>query len=87
MIKAVVGAGGKTSLIKKLAQEYADQGCKVLITTSTHMFIEHDTLLTNDAKEIIRSWNEKSVVMAGRQERNKIIKARYKTSFFCFEIY
>lgn len=33
-----VGAGGKTTLIRRIAQEAGDQGLKVLVTTTTHMF-------------------------------------------------
>ena len=39
MIIAVVGSGGKTTLIKKLAEQYRAQGKKVFVTTTTHMFI------------------------------------------------
>ncbi len=72
MIKAIVGAGGKTSLLKKCAKEYRDQGFKVFVTTSTHMFIEEDTLLTDDADEIIRMLEEKHYAMAGTPFKNKI---------------
>lgn len=37
---SVVGAGGKTTTIRRLAQEYADAGWKVAVTTTTHMQIE-----------------------------------------------
>lgn len=72
MIQAVVGAGGKTSLIKKYARAYRAQGKKVFVTTSTHMFIEEDTLLTDDAHEIIGELEEKGYVMAGIPEGQKI---------------
>lgn len=72
MIFAVVGAGGKTSLIKKLAQKYALEGKKVFITTSTHMFIEKETLLSDDPKEIIEYMDKNKIVMAGIKDHNKI---------------
>ncbi len=65
MILAVVGAGGKTSLIKRYAKKYLAQGLKVFVTTSTHMFVESDTLLTDDADAIIRELEQKHYVMAG----------------------
>ena len=65
MIIAVVGSGGKTTLIKKLAAQYRGEGKKVLITPSTHMFVEADTLLTDDADTIIRALKETGFVMAG----------------------
>lgn len=72
MIRAVVGAGGKTSYIKKCAKEYLEQGLKVFVTTSTHMFIEEDTLLTDDAEVIIRELEEKRYAMAGIEHGIKI---------------
>ncbi len=72
MIIAVVGSGGKTTLIKKLAEQYRDQGKSVLITTTTHMFIEEDTLLTDDADTILQALKEKGWVMAGIPEGDKI---------------
>lgn len=65
MITAVVGAGGKTTLIHRLAEAYRAEGKKVFVTTTTHMFSEPDTLLTDDAKEIIRQLEETGYVMAG----------------------
>lgn len=72
MVISVVGAGGKTTLIKKLASYYASKGKKVFITTSTHMFIEEDTLLSDDPNEIIEHLNNHQIVMAGVKENNKI---------------
>lgn len=72
MIIAYVGSGGKTSLIKKHAEEYRLQGKTVLITTTTHMYIEEDTLLTDDADVILRGLREKGCVMAGIPEGEKI---------------
>lgn len=65
MIRAVVGAGGKTGLIKSLARQYRQSGKKVFVTTSTHMFAEKDTLLTDDADLIIRQLEENGYAMAG----------------------
>ncbi|MDD7738600.1 MAG: selenium cofactor biosynthesis protein YqeC [Fusicatenibacter sp.] len=72
MIKAVVGSGGKTTLIRNWAKAYVETGRKVFVTTSTHMMIEEDTLLTEDADEIIGELEEKHYVMAGVQEKEKI---------------
>ena len=65
MIISVVGSGGKTTLIKNLAKQYRGEGKTVLVTTSTHMFIEEDTLLTDDAAVIIRALQENGYAMAG----------------------
>ena len=72
MIIALVGSGGKTTLLKKMAADFRSQGKTVLVTTTTHMFIEADTLLTDDANEIIRVLRETGYVMAGIPEGEKI---------------
>ena len=72
MIIAVVGSGGKTTLIKKLASRYRSEGKTVLITTTTHMFVEEDTLLTDDADAIARVLKDTGYVMAGIPDGEKI---------------
>lgn len=72
MVKAFVGAGGKTTLIRQEAKKYLEQGCKVCVTTSTHMYIEENTLLTDCADEIIRELKEKHYAMAGIADGTKI---------------
>ena len=72
MIRAIVGAGGKTSLIRKMANEYRAQGRKVFVTTSTHMFVEEDTLVTENADEIINKLETTGYVMAGADCGKKI---------------
>ena len=72
MIIAVVGSGGKTTLIKKLAETYRAEGKSVLVTTTTHMFIEEDTLLTDDADTILRALTETGYAMAGLPAGAKI---------------
>lgn len=72
MVIAVVGAGGKTTLIKKLAQKYRADGKKVFVTTSTHMFIEENTLVTDDADVILQELAHKKYVMAGSMDGVKI---------------
>ena len=72
MVRAFVGSGGKTTLIKRQARQYRAEGKRVFVTTSTHMFIEEDTLLTDDAEGILRELNRKGWVMAGLPEGKKI---------------
>ena len=72
MIIAVVGSGGKTTLIKQLAKRYRSSGNRVLVTTSTHMFVEEDTLLTDDPDEIISALKETGYVMVGNPDGIKI---------------
>lgn len=72
MIKAFVGAGGKTTLIHRQAEQYRGTGKTVFVTTSTHMFIEPDTLLTDDPEEIIHQLHRTGYAMAGIPEGEKI---------------
>ena len=58
MIICVVGSGGKTTLIKNLARQYRAEGKTVFVTTSTHLRIEADTLLTDDPEVILRALRE-----------------------------
>ncbi len=62
---AVVGAGGKTSVIFRLAKELEALGKRVIITTTTHMFREPGALAAS-AEEVRRLMEQNSVVMAGR---------------------
>ena len=72
MIIAFVGSGGKTTLLKKMAADFRKDGKSVLVTATTHMFIEPETLLTDDPEEIIRELKEKGYAMAGVPEGEKI---------------
>ena len=72
MIIAVVGSGGKTTLVHKLAAQYRAEGKTVFVTTTTHMFVEEATLLTDDADKIIHALQETGYAMAGIREGNKI---------------
>ena len=72
MVIAYVGSGGKTTLIRRHAEELRRQGMKVLVTTTTHMYIEEDTLLTSDAQEIIRELDRRGYAMAGTACGEKI---------------
>ena len=79
MIISVVGSGGKTTLIKKLAARYRSEGKTVLITTTTHMLIEKDTLLTDDAGVIMQALKETGCVMAGIPDGEKFKALSRKT--------
>ena len=72
MILAFVGSGGKTTLIKQMAEQFRRQGKSVLITTTTHMLIEPDTLLTDDDAVIRKALNQKGFAMAGIPDGEKI---------------
>ena len=73
MIIAVVGSGGKTSLIHEMAESFRAEGKSVFVTTTTRMFTEKDTLCTDDSSLIISKLKETGYVMAGLSEGEKII--------------
>ena len=72
MIRAFVGAGGKTTLIHEQAAAFRAEGKRVFVTTSTHMFIEPDTVLSDDSEVILAQLNRTGYVMAGIPEGEKI---------------
>lgn len=72
MVISIVGSGGKTTLLKRLAQEYQDQGKSVFVTTTTHMYTEEDTLLTDDPQVIIHTLQQTGYAMAGLPTGEKI---------------
>lgn len=72
MIRAFVGAGGKTTLIHEQAAAFRAEGKRVFVTTSTHMFIEPDTVLSDDPDIILEELNRVGYVMAGLPEGQKI---------------
>lgn len=52
MIISIIGSGGKTTRMKELLFKYKEEGKTVLMTTSTHMRIEEDTLVDPTYEEI-----------------------------------
>ena len=72
MIRAFVGAGGKTTLIHEQAAAFRAEGKQVFVTTSTHMFIEPDTVLSDDPAIILAELTRTGYVMAGIPEGEKI---------------
>ena len=79
MIYAFVGAGGKTTLLKNTAETFRRDGKTVLITPSTHMFVEPDALVTDDADTIIRVLQEIGYAMAGLSDGVKLCPLSKKT--------
>lgn len=64
-ITAVVGGGGKTTLIHTLAEELADRG-RVLITTTTHIRPPTcETLLSPEAGQIAKAFAHTRIVAVG----------------------
>ncbi len=73
-IISVIGAGGKTTLIHRLADEYRKQNKRVLICTTTHMFLESDTDISCNAEQIIARLEKRGICMAGKQDQENTDK-------------
>ena len=67
---AVVGGGGNTSLIYRLADELLDRGKKVIITTTTHMAGESELPFARggDAVEVKEMLDREGYVIAAEYE-------------------
>lgn len=72
MTYAIVGAGGKTGLLKEMAAQFRQEGKSVFVTTTTRMFIEEDTLLTSDTAVIRDALRKNGYAFAGIPDGPKI---------------
>ena len=71
-IISIVGAGGKTTLVHKLAEEYRRKGQSVLVTTTTHMYVEADTDLSCDFFAVKDKILKNGYCMAGTPVRSGV---------------
>lgn len=63
---AVIGAGGKTTLIHHLAKELASSNKKVIITTTTHMFLPKEYGVLEENKNLLLTQLSKTnIAVAG----------------------
>lgn len=62
-IIAFCGAGGKTSSIHAIRDYYLEKNKKVLVTTTTHMFLEEGCV--SDIEEIIKKLDRENYAFAG----------------------
>lgn len=79
-IISVVGGGGKTSLIFRLAEELAEQGKKVIVTTTTHIAFEPERPFARDGelnkvRENLRKYGYTVAACMGKREK-KVGKSR-----------
>lgn len=68
LILSLVGGGGKTSVMYRLAAEYARDGKRVIVTTSTHIAYPpgYRVLLTESAKEVEGTAFQDGILVVGR---------------------
>lgn len=68
------GAGGKTSMIRRLAWEGRERGLKVLVATTTHMFRpERYGVFSKDKNQVRRMLEQESVAVAGQEAGDRKI--------------
>lgn len=74
------GAGGKTTLLKRLAAEYKERGIPVAVTTTTRMYAEEDPrfLLEPSPVKMEEILKQEGVVFLGRKDRDGKMKAPEK---------
>lgn len=74
-IISFVGGGGKTSLIYELGNELSKLGKKVIITTTTHMFMpSNNVVLTGKREDIIKLLYSENMITVGRLDDEKNVK-------------
>lgn len=74
------GAGGKTTLLKRLASEYKERGIPAVVTTTTRMYAEDDPrfLLEPSPAKMREILEREGVVFLGKKDRNGKMKAPEK---------
>lgn len=85
-VVSVVGAGGKTTTIKKAAEEYRQKGIPVIVTTTTHMMAEDRPcfLLTSSLEEVKETLKREGMAWLGRP--NEAGKMRAPSPEFLHQI-
>ena len=73
-VTAIIGGGGKTSLMNRLAAELSSAGSNVIICTSTHIWRPMDVPVLENAAEadIAAALAEHGVVCVGEREGEKL---------------
>lgn len=72
---SLVGAGGKTTLMYALARACAEQGKKVLVSTTTHIFKPESDVIAHDIEELHMLWKKKSYAVVGAEAENGKLKS------------
>ncbi len=71
-VLSVAGAGGKTSLIRRLAWECGKQGRTVLVTTTTHMYRPVRFGVSGGAEEARKALERQRIAVLGKPAGEKI---------------
>ena len=82
-VTALVGGGGKTTLMLQLARELAEGGARVIVTTTTHIFPPDGIpLITNSSEEAIRAALAKNplICVGSPAKEGKLVPAEVPVS-------
>ncbi len=84
---AIAGSGGKTTLMYSLARELAECNKKVIVTTSTHLFIpaNHKLILSEDLEQIKAALLENNIVVVGLPYKNDMLTSPNPSLFAAFK--
>ncbi|MDD6213345.1 MAG: selenium cofactor biosynthesis protein YqeC [Clostridiales bacterium] len=75
---SLTGGGGKTTLIYWLAEYYAKQGYRTLISTTTHMQQPRKDVWVRDWKDLEEHWKQEGIAVMGEAcENGKIRQPEY----------
>ena len=72
---ALAGAGGKTTLMYALAENYAGAGARVIVTTTTHIFRPDSDRWVKTPEEAERLWQQGKYAVVGLPAVEKKLKA------------
>lgn len=62
---SLVGAGGKTTLLYALAEEFARNGVRTVVTTTTHIYQPEESVWARNPQEAKALWNQGSYAVVG----------------------
>ena len=72
---ALVGAGGKTTLMYALAEAFAGNGMNVLVTTTTHILRPEQRYWAENEEEVKKLWQQGMYAVVGEPCKNEKLKA------------
>lgn len=72
---ALIGAGGKTTLLYALAEAFAKQGKKTLVTTTTHIYKPTDASVVENIEQCHRRWKLNTYAVVGTEGKHGKLKA------------
>ena len=67
---SIVGAGGKTTLMYWLAETFAENGARVLVTTTTHIYQPEEEHWAKNCRELTGLWSRGTYAVMGTPDGN-----------------